>query len=327
MPGCCVFVPRNGQRPSVAVTPARLLLADRYPRRELRTIERIGAEPCERANRRCLPCRASCSPTQLGWRRSTSGRRKLHVNLNLDSCRQKWSGGYAQDPRARRLRPQRLDGTGPRPRLRPERLSCADPGPEGLGHMAVLNTTMHFAGLLATAGLTTSVLRYAAAQKLPAEAWAVFRSGAQLAAMISVAVTIAVIAVQLLTALGLRPGRGPVDSARLAHPPDPKHRQLRAGLLPVAGEDPRPGRLRLLDKVLLVVSVIGGAWLDGFRGAVCGSSPGRWWELASRSSSWRPSRSVPDWRREYPDASCCASEPGGCSRISWASSWSPPRSC
>jgi O-antigen/teichoic acid export membrane protein len=28
--------------------------------------------------------------------------------------------------------------------------------------------------------------------------------------------------------------------------------------------------LRLLDKILLVTSVIGGAWLDGFRGAVCG---------------------------------------------------------
>jgi O-antigen/teichoic acid export membrane protein len=42
-------------------------------------------------------------------------------------------------------------------------------GPEGLGHMAVLNTTMNFAGLLATAGLTTSVLRYAAAQQLPVD--------------------------------------------------------------------------------------------------------------------------------------------------------------
>lgn len=144
-------------------------------------------------------------------------------------------------------------------------------GPEGLGHLAVVNTVMNFAGLLATAGLTTSVLRYAAAQKLPAEAWAVFRTGAQLAAMASLLVTTAVIGFSFsplwvfdpiaalwipLASLTL-PARS-ISSCALVY----CQSQERIRALAV---------LRLLDKILLVMGVIGGAWLDGFRGAVCGS--------------------------------------------------------
>jgi O-antigen/teichoic acid export membrane protein len=143
-------------------------------------------------------------------------------------------------------------------------------GPEGLGHMAVVNTAMHFAGLLATAGLTTSVLRYAAVQQLPAEAWAVFRSGAQLAAMISLVVTIAVIAFSYSPLWVFDPIAAlwiPLASLTLptrsiagcAHMYCQSQERIRAMAV-----------LRLLDKILLVVSVMTGAWLDGFRGAVCG---------------------------------------------------------
>jgi O-antigen/teichoic acid export membrane protein len=143
-------------------------------------------------------------------------------------------------------------------------------GPEGLGHMAVLNTTMHFAGLLATAGLTTSVLRYAAAQKLSAEAWAVFRSGAQLAAMISVAVTIAVIAFSYSPLWVFDPIAALwIPLASLTLPV-----KSIAGCALVYCQSQERIRamavLRFLDKILLVVCVIAGAWVDGFRGAVCG---------------------------------------------------------
>ncbi len=143
-------------------------------------------------------------------------------------------------------------------------------GPEGLGHLAVVNTAMHFAGLLSTAGLTTSVLRYAAAQELPAEAWAVFRSGAQLAAFISVAVTIAVIlfsysplwvfdpvaALWIPLASLTLPARSIASCALVYCQSQERIRALAA--------------LRLLDKVLLVIGVVAGAWVDDFRGAVCG---------------------------------------------------------
>jgi len=143
-------------------------------------------------------------------------------------------------------------------------------GPEGLGQLAVLNTVMNFAGLLATAGLTTSVLRYAAAQQLPEEAWAVFRSGAQLAAAISLVVTIAVIVFSYSPLWVFDPIAALwIPLASLTLPT----RSI-AGCAVVYCQSQERIRamavLRLVDKILLVASVIGGAWLDGFRGAICG---------------------------------------------------------
>lgn len=143
-------------------------------------------------------------------------------------------------------------------------------GPEGLGHMAVINTVMHFGGLLATAGLTTSILRYAAAQQVPAEAWAVFRSGIQLAAMISVVVTLAVIGFSYSPLWVFDPIAALwIPLASLTLPT----RSIASSALVYCQSQERiraMAVLRLVDKILLVVSVIGGAWIDGFRGAVCG---------------------------------------------------------
>lgn len=60
-------------------------------------------------------------------------------------------------------------------------------GAEGLGHMAVINSVFGIAALLATAGVTTSILRYGAAESRPAGAWAVYRSGLGLVAAMSLA--------------------------------------------------------------------------------------------------------------------------------------------
>lgn len=60
-------------------------------------------------------------------------------------------------------------------------------GAEGLGHMAVINSVLNIATLLATAGVTTSILRYGAAEARPEGAWAVYRSGLGLVAAVAVA--------------------------------------------------------------------------------------------------------------------------------------------
>lgn len=60
-------------------------------------------------------------------------------------------------------------------------------GAAGLGHMAVINSVLNIAALLATAGVTTSILRYGAAESRPEGAWAVYRSGLGLVAGMSLA--------------------------------------------------------------------------------------------------------------------------------------------
>jgi O-antigen/teichoic acid export membrane protein len=63
-------------------------------------------------------------------------------------------------------------------------------GPAGVGHMAVIYSTMTIAALLGTAGLTSSVLRYGAAAPTPAAAWRVFRQSAFACAAISTGVAL-----------------------------------------------------------------------------------------------------------------------------------------
>ena len=67
-------------------------------------------------------------------------------------------------------------------------------GPEGVGHMAVIYSTMTVASLLGTAGLTSSILRYGAAAPTPAAAWQVFRTSAAVCAGISAIAALAAVA-------------------------------------------------------------------------------------------------------------------------------------
>ena len=63
-------------------------------------------------------------------------------------------------------------------------------GAEGLGHMAIVNSTIGVATLLATAGLTTSILRYGAVERDEGAAWGLFRSGTRLAFAASLLVAV-----------------------------------------------------------------------------------------------------------------------------------------
>jgi O-antigen/teichoic acid export membrane protein len=66
-------------------------------------------------------------------------------------------------------------------------------GPGGIGHMAVVYSTVTVASLLGTAGLTSSILRYGAAAPSPAHAWSVFRRSAGVCLAISLAMVLVTI--------------------------------------------------------------------------------------------------------------------------------------
>ena len=61
-------------------------------------------------------------------------------------------------------------------------------GPDGLGHLSVVNTVLNLGSLAATAGITTAVLRYSAAERDPAAAWTVYRRGIGLTTGVGLAV-------------------------------------------------------------------------------------------------------------------------------------------
>ena len=61
-------------------------------------------------------------------------------------------------------------------------------GPEGLGHVSIVNAVMSLGTLLAGAGLTTAILRHSAAQSEDADAWGVFATGMRFAGVLSVLV-------------------------------------------------------------------------------------------------------------------------------------------
>ena len=65
-------------------------------------------------------------------------------------------------------------------------------GPEGVGHMAVIYSTMTVASLLGTAGVTSSILRYGAAAPTARDAWELYRTSARVAAGVSVSTSVAV---------------------------------------------------------------------------------------------------------------------------------------
>ena len=141
-------------------------------------------------------------------------------------------------------------------------------GPEGLGHLAIVNRVMGFAALLATGGLTTSILRYAAAERQENAAWALYQRGLLLAGGLSLIITLAVVLLPATPAWVFDPIAGiwlplaaivlPLQSAAYCAIQYCQSRQrMRAKAV-----------LQLVEKLTLVIAMVSGAWLDGFRGAV-----------------------------------------------------------
>jgi O-antigen/teichoic acid export membrane protein len=144
-------------------------------------------------------------------------------------------------------------------------------GPEGLGHLSVVNTVINFANLIATAGLTTSILRYSAAQRDPGAAWAVFRSGALLVSGSSLVVLAGVVLFARSPLWVFDPVAGLfVPLAALTLP----LRSLASCCTEFSQSRERMRAKALLEvtaKALLVAAVVAGSFALAFRGAILGS--------------------------------------------------------
>ena len=143
-------------------------------------------------------------------------------------------------------------------------------GPAGIGHLSVLNTVFNLGSLAATAGVTTAILRYSAAERSPAAAWTIYRRGVGLTSGVSFGVA-AAIALWTLTPLWVF---DPVAArwlplALLTLP----LRSLASCATEFAQSREKlraKAVLELLAKVFLVIAVVSGAALAGFGGSVLG---------------------------------------------------------
>lgn len=143
-------------------------------------------------------------------------------------------------------------------------------GPEGLGQVSVVNSTLGFGALIAAAGMSTAILRHSAARKDEGEAWGIYRRGARYAAVGSLLIGL------LLTALAWSPlwVFDPVAGQWMP--------VLAIALLPLTASTCAikylHSRYRIRDRAVLefatrlmqVVAIILGVVVDGFRGFVFG---------------------------------------------------------
>ncbi|MCZ7618468.1 MAG: oligosaccharide flippase family protein [Myxococcota bacterium] len=143
-------------------------------------------------------------------------------------------------------------------------------GPEGLGQVSVVNSTLGFGALIAAAGMSTAILRHSAARKDEGEAWGIYRRGARYAAMGSLLIGL------LLAALAWSPLWifDPVAGYWMP--------VLAIALLPLTSSACAVkylhSRSRIRDRAVLefgtrliqVVTVVVGVVADGFRGFAFG---------------------------------------------------------
>lgn len=143
-------------------------------------------------------------------------------------------------------------------------------GAEGLGHMAVIYSIMNIAGLLATFGVTSSILRYGAAEREEGGAWSVYRTGISLVAGTSIA-SAAVIALFSLSRFWVF---DPVAGAWMPFVVLVVPAQALASccwhFFQARSRMRDKALLELVARLCIVGAVATGAYLDGFRGCVIG---------------------------------------------------------
>jgi O-antigen/teichoic acid export membrane protein len=147
-------------------------------------------------------------------------------------------------------------------------------GADGLGHMAVIYSTLSVAGVFGAAGLTSAVLRYGAAARDAAAAWDVFRRCARMCLAFSIGVALAVAALS----------RSPLwvfDPVSALWMPLAVW-TLPASVLASCASAYLQSRDQMRDKALIdvyvrvcvVAGVLGGALLHGFEGSAIGYTAG-----------------------------------------------------
>ncbi len=143
-------------------------------------------------------------------------------------------------------------------------------GAEGLGHMAVIYSVVNIAGLLGTFGVTTSILRYGAAEPHDAGAWAVYRRGLWIVAGASIASALAIALFATSPFWPFDPVAGAFMPVVVAVVPAQAIAASAWHYLQARSRMRDKAMLELITRLCILGCVVTGALLDGFRGCVLG---------------------------------------------------------
>ncbi len=143
-------------------------------------------------------------------------------------------------------------------------------GAEGLGHMAVIYSITNIAALLATFGVTSSILRYGAAEREEGGAWAVYRSGISLVVGTSIASAIAIALFSLSRFWVFDPVAGAWMPLVVLVVPAQALASCAWHFFQARSRMRDKALLELVSRICIVGSVATGAYLDGFRGCAIG---------------------------------------------------------
>lgn len=143
-------------------------------------------------------------------------------------------------------------------------------GAEGLGHMAVIYSVTNIAGLLATFGMTTSILRYGAAEREEGGAWSVYRSGIRLVAATSIASSVALTLFALSRYWAFDPVAGAWMPLVVLVVPAQALASCAWHFFQARSRMRDKALLELVARICIVAAVATGALLDGFRGCAIG---------------------------------------------------------
>jgi O-antigen/teichoic acid export membrane protein len=177
-------------------------------------------------------------------------------------------------------------------------------GPDGVGHMAVIYSTMTVAALLGTAGLTSSILRYGAAAPSAREAWQLYRTSMRVCSGIAVSAAVATAIFARTPAWVFDPVAGAWMPWIAAVLPAQALGSCAVHFLQARGAMREKAIVDFASRLATVVAVLAGALLQGFEGAAIGYAIGslvggafavaRAWTLraAAPATPWLPTREL-----------------------------------
>jgi O-antigen/teichoic acid export membrane protein len=143
-------------------------------------------------------------------------------------------------------------------------------GAQGLGHMAVIYSVTNVAGLLATIGLTSSILRYGAAERTEGGAWGVYQTGLRMVAGTSIVSGLLIAAFSQSPLWVFDPVAGAWMPIVVAVVPAQALATCTWHYLQSRSRMRDKALLELLGRLCIVAAVVVGALADGFRGCAIG---------------------------------------------------------
>jgi O-antigen/teichoic acid export membrane protein len=177
-------------------------------------------------------------------------------------------------------------------------------GTDGVGHMAVVYSTMTVAALLGTAGVTSSILRYGAAAPNEGAAWLLYRTGLRWCAGIAVSVAALTAVLSQTRAWVFDPVAGAWLPWIAIGLPAQALGACASHFLQARGAMREKAIVDFASRLVTVGAVLTGSLLRGFDGAVVGYTIGsiaggtlavaRAWTLraATPAAPWVPTREL-----------------------------------